>query len=86
MSASWYNIFNVAEFIDEELVSRTLVLTLPDRGEKTFEIFRGNYVSVLFDGVLLPIEFLDQNPYVNGEYAIYKDEADEVWFGFQEDE
>lgn len=86
MAARWYKLFNVAEFLTESLDSRTLVLDLPDRGEETFEIFRGNYVSVAYDDGFLPIEFLDRNPYVQGSYAVYRDEADDIWFGFGEDE
>lgn len=86
MSASWYKLFNLADFLAESLVSRTLVETLNDRGEQTFEIFRGNYVSVQYADAFLPINFLDRNPYVQGNYAVWRDGNDDIWFGFQEDD
>lgn len=87
MAAQWYKLFNVAEFMAESIVQRTLVEILPDRGEETFHIFRGSYVSVAYADAFLPIGFLDRNPYVQGDYAVYKDPYDNIWFGFQvEDE
>lgn len=85
MSARWYKIFNDAEFIADSVPSRTLVLPLEDRGTETFEIFRGKYTSVNYDDVFLPVNFLEQNPYVSGDYAVYKDAEDYVWFGFAKD-
>lgn len=85
MSVNWYKLFNVTEFLAEGLVSRTLVLELEGIGTQTFEIFRGNYVSVLYADTFLPIELLDQNPYAREGYAVYKDTADDVWIGIEAD-
>lgn len=84
MAAKWYKLFNVTEFLAEELVARTLVVDLTGRGVETFEIFSGNEVSVQYDDAFLPVNFLEQNPYIQGEYAVYKDAADDIWFGFNE--
>ncbi len=86
MSAKWYNIFNLAEFLAEDLVSRTLIVELESIGSQTFEIFRGSQVSVAYGGAFLPVSFLGRNPYTytDGGYAIYKDEADDVWIGIED--
>ncbi len=81
MAANWYKIFNKTDFVAEALVSRTLVLTLIGIGETTFEVFVGNHVSVLFDDVFLPIGLLDQNPYVRDGYAVYENDAGDIYFG-----
>ncbi len=85
MSANWYKIFNSTDFLAESLVSRTLVVDLEARGQETFEIFNGNFLSVAYDDTLLPINFLDQNPYVRDSYAVYEDASNDVWFGFSGD-
>jgi hypothetical protein len=86
MAASWYKIFNLAEFNASGLVSQTLLLNLPDRGQQTFEIFKGNEVNLVYADAFLPVDFLGMNPYVQGDYAVYRDDADDVWLGIQEDE
>lgn len=83
MTYDWYKIFNLTEFLATGLVARSLVLELDGRGSTTFEIFRGNEVGVQFDDAFLPVSFLEQNPYVQGTYAVYLDATDNVWFGFE---
>ncbi len=85
MAASWYKIFNLPEFLATGILSRTLVLEIETLGPQTFEVFKGNYVSVLYADAFLPIDFLEQNPYAQGSYAIYKDDADDVWIGIEDD-
>ncbi len=86
MAANWFNIFNKTEFLAESLVSRTLIVNLAGVGQATFEIFSGNYVSVLYDDVFLPVGFLDTNPYMRDGYAVYEDDAGDVWFGIEDEE
>lgn len=83
MAAEWYKLFNLADFLATGLVSRTLIFDLEGRGPTTFEVFRGNEVSVAYDDAFLPVSFLDQNPYAQPGYAVYLDSSDDVWFGFE---
>ncbi len=84
MAANWYNIFNKTDFIAESLVSRTLNVMLTGIGQVTIEVFRGAYVSVLYDDVFLPVQFLDVNPYERDGYAVYEDAAGDVWLGIED--
>jgi hypothetical protein len=83
---TWYNIFNRADFLAEELPSRTLTVTLSDIGEVNIELFVGNELSMVYDGVLLPVNFLEENPYSYGGYSVYVDGNDDVWLGIAEEE
>lgn len=86
MAASYYKLFNKAEFEATGLVSKQLVVDLDDRGRVEFLISVGNTVSVTYDGELLPVGFLDANPYIKGGYAVYLDDVNgDVWFGFEDD-
>jgi len=82
----WYKIFTLAEFQALGLVARSLILNLEGRGVTRLEVTVGNTVAVQYDGVLLPVEFLDQNPYEREGYAVYLDTAGDVWFGFEVEE
>lgn len=84
MNFTWYKIFNRTEWLATGLVSRTLTLSLEDRGQEEFLITEGEETCVTYDGVLLPVEFSGKNPFVGlgDEYAVYVDEADDVYFGF----
>lgn len=86
MAYDWYKLFNKSEFEAENIPARTLLVQLDDRGVETFEIFRGNYVAVMYGDAFLPINFLDQNPYAQNGYAVYRDPNDDVWFGFEVEE
>lgn len=83
MTYDWYKLFNKVQFEADEVPSRTLTLPLEGRGNVTFEIFKGNYLSILYDGMFLPVQFQGQNPYPLGSYAVYKDGNDDIWFGFE---
>lgn len=83
MIFDWYKLFSLSDFLATGLVSRTLLLQLESRGTEIFEIFRGNEVSIGYADVFLPINFLENNPYVRDSYAVYKDANDDIWFGFE---
>lgn len=87
MTFDWYKIFNLAEFMALNLVSRSLTVVLEGAGEKDILIVRGNTVSIVFEDVFLPIEFEDDNPFVREgdekSYAVYKDESGDVWLGIE---
>lgn len=81
MIYDWYNIFNLAEFNDLGLVSRELSLELEGVGSKTLRITKGNYTSILYNDVFLPIEMIDKNPFEFDGHAVYVDENDDVFLG-----
>lgn len=78
-----YKLFNHAEFLATDLVSRTIAVNLERRGVTTFHLTRGNTVAITYEGVMLPVNFLDRNPYYRDGYAVYIDGNDDVWFGFE---
>lgn len=84
MAANWFKLFNQVEWIEEDLVSRSLVLDLKGRGQTRFHITQGNTTAVQYDDKFLPVNFLDQNPYVQDGCAVYLDGNDDVWFGFED--
>ncbi len=87
MNFTWFKIFNLTEFTDADLVSRTLSLNLEGRGQETFLITKSETVAVLYDDAFLPISFLDANPYSRESYAIYLDaDSQDVYFGFEVEE
>lgn len=83
MIYNWYKIFNLTEYMSTGLVSRELIVLLQDIGRVTLLISRGNYVSVTYDGVNLPINYPSKNPYTAEGYAIYLDANSNVWLGFE---
>lgn len=83
MIFDWYNIFSLDEFLETELTSRELVVLLETIGRTTLLISRGNVVSVTYQEVFLPINFLDVNPYIDSGLAVYIDGENNVWIGFE---
>lgn len=79
----WYKLFNITEWLATGLVQRTLKIPLQDLGEKTFLITQGATTAVLYEDKFLPVQFLDQNPYVLDGVAIYRDSADDIHIGFE---
>ncbi len=78
---SWYLIFNLVEFQATELVSQKISLFLTGLGLTEFLVTQGNSTNVLVDGMFLPVQFNDQNPYVKDGYGVFVDVDDNVWIG-----
>lgn len=79
----WYYLFNLAEFIADNLSSRELTFTFPTLGLVTILITNGNLYSIVFNDVMLPIGLNNLNPFYFGGYAVYYDAAQGVWLGIQ---
>lgn len=80
---TWYKIFNKAEFEDTELISKKYTLDLENLGPKEVLVTLGNMVSMTYEGIFLPIQLGDQNPYSIDGMAVYLDEeTDDVYLGF----
>lgn len=81
-SYDWYNLFNLTEWLATGLVARTLLVNLESRGRMQFEVTQGNETGIRLDDIFLPVNFLEQNPYVQETYAVYLDTNNDVWFGY----
>jgi hypothetical protein len=86
MIFDWFKIFNYDEFESSGLVSEEVTLLLQGKGYIDFLISRGNEISVMYDGVLMPVVFSSKNPYIRAPYAVYRDEDGWVWLGFEVEE
>lgn len=80
---TWYFIFNYDDFIALGLVSRTYDLILDGIGAKSVLVTKGNLVGITYEGVFLPLNLNDKNPFEMDGHAIYVDENDNVWLGIE---
>lgn len=93
MIFEWFKIFNLTEFEALSLVSKTYTQILEGIGQKDILVTKGECVSLLYDGVFLPIELNEINPFIKeGEvatelnYAVYLDADNNVYLGIEADE
>lgn len=87
METNWYKIINKPEWESLDLVQQEIVVDLEDIGERTILVTKGNYLSFLYDEVLLTLNMNGENPFAFGEdYLIYLDEDDDVWLGINQHE
>jgi hypothetical protein len=77
----WYKMINQTEFLALGLPSRELSLVLEGKGLKSVMILSGQFVSVVYDGVMLSPGMNDENPFAFDGYAAYLDAADDLWLG-----
>lgn len=83
MTFDWYMLFSKTDFEALDLVARVLTVQLESRGRVQFLITKGNTLAVTYLDQILPVSFLDANPYTKGGYAVYLDASHNVWFGFE---
>ncbi len=81
MIFNWYNLFLLSDFVSTGLVQRTITVSLEGIGEKEILITAGGFVSILYEGTFLPLQFLDANPYTRDNLGIYLDTDGYVWLG-----
>lgn len=81
MIFDWYQIINRAEFEASGLVSKEVEAIFEGIGQKTVLVTRGNYVSIVIDGVMLSVGMAGQNPFLFGGHAVYLDQNDDIWLG-----
>ncbi len=84
MNFDWYKLFNVDEWIAAGLVADTITANLEGKGRVSFEVTQGNTTAIKLASaeVFLPVGFLENNPYIQGDYAVYLDAANDVYFGY----
>lgn len=83
MIYNWYKIFSLTEFLAEEITSRELILLLESIGRTTILISRGNLVSMTYNDVYLPVNFLENHTYIDSGVASYVDADNNVWLGIE---
>lgn len=76
-----FKLFNLVDFQATGLVARELDVVLEGIGEKKILITNSNYVSILYDGVFLPINLNNKNPFEFGSRAVFLDPNNDVWLG-----
>lgn len=86
MEFNWYPLFNREFFEELGLVSRTLTVSLEGVGEKDILITKGNELSILYEGVFLPVGLKDENPFVKEGHAVYEDENGNIFLGIEIEE
>lgn len=82
-SYDWFKIFNLTEFLNTGLVSRTLSAYLSGYGQKEVTITKGELTSIVYQDVLLPLGLNGKNPFVQNTFAVYKDENEDVYLGIE---
>jgi hypothetical protein len=86
MTFDWYLIFNLNDFNALGLESKAYNVYLEGLGLKAILVTKGVGVSVVVDDKFLPIEFNDNNPWIDEGKAVYLDEDDNVWIGYEIEE
>lgn len=86
MTYNWYKLFNLTDWTETGLVSRTLTLDMQDIGEVSVLITKGNLTSILYNDTFLPIQLLNRNPFVRDTYAVYRDINHDIWLGIEVEE
>lgn len=94
MIFTWFKIFNKTEFQALDLVSKTYTLVLEGVGRKDIMVTQGDLVSILYEGIFLPLQLNDVNPFIKLAdndydelaYAIYIDANNDVYLGIEEPE
>lgn len=82
MTYKWFKIFNLAVFEALGLVSKEYILNLSGIGQKSILVFKGNEVSIQYEGVTLPIQLNGKNPFEFDSHAVYLDtDTDDVYLG-----
>ncbi len=79
----WYRIFNLAEFEALALPSFTYTLALEDRGQFDILVTKGNLVSIIFEGVMIPVNFNSKNPFEFDGHASYLMDNGDVYLGIE---
>lgn len=86
MTYFWYLIFNRSEFEALGLVSKTYSLELEAIGEVEVLVTKGNLISMLYEGIFLPVKINGLNPYEIDDHASFEDAEGNIYLGIKADE
>lgn len=81
MIYDWFFIFNSDDFDATGLTSKTYTVTLDGIGQVDILVTKANFTSILYAGEFLPIGLNDKNPFEFENFAVFKDETNQVWLG-----
>ncbi len=82
---TWFYIFTSTDFLALDLVSKTYTLLLSGIGQVEILVTNGNFLGITYDGVFLPLNMNDQNPFEFDDHAVYIDAENQVWLGIAVD-
>ncbi len=86
MTYTWYYIINKTDFEAAGLVSQSIDLDLESIGAKTVLVTMGIMIGLTYEGVFLPLQLNDDNPFEFDDHAIYIDDSDNIFLGIAVDE
>lgn len=79
---NWFKIFNTDEFEAAGFVSRTYTYILDAVGQKSFLVTKGNLYGITIGEDFLCVDMNSKNPFAFEGSSIYKDDNNDVWWGF----
>ncbi len=83
----WYKVYNLADFLAEDLVSKEVEVIFETVGLKEIRLTKGyNEISILFDDVFLIPNLNEKNPFEFEDRAAYIDDNDDIWVGIKVEE
>ena len=85
MAYGWYKIFNTDEFDELDLVSKTYTLDLEAVGQEEILVTKGVDYGITYEGIFLPLNLNDKNPYYFEGHAIYKTATNDVYLGIDDE-
>ncbi len=83
MEFDWYKIINYTEFLALDLPSRSIEALIEGIGLKTILVTKGIGVSIIYEGIMLPVELNDHNPFIFEGHAVFKDENNDLYLGIE---
>jgi hypothetical protein len=84
MIYKWYLICNKDDFDALDLYSKEYEIFLEDIGLKTVVLTKGNYYSLLYEGVFLTYNINDRNPFIFEDIGILLDENNDFYLGVKQ--
>lgn len=84
MTYKWYNLFNLDDWLETGLVSRTLSVVLDEIGPKEILLTQGNETGLVIDDTFLAVEMGGDNPFWRDGWGVFIDEDSNIWLGKEE--
>lgn len=86
MDFDWYKIINLTEFEALGVPLKVVELFLEEIGLTEILVTKGNFVSITFNDILLPINMNDENPFAFEDHAVWLDEFNDIWLGIKHED
>lgn len=75
-----YEILNINDFEKLDVPQIEYTVTLADIGDKSFLVFKYDYLNVIIDNKLFTLQMNDRNPVRNGNTVLYVNDG-KLWYG-----